>query len=55
MERRLLLLSLDDLYILWDALKRHRLAIDIGDPEFDDTVRLMDRVGELLADTYSRA
>lgn len=47
---RLLLLSNDDLLILWDALMRHRLALDIGDPELADTTILVERVGDLLAD-----
>ena len=49
MEQRLLLVSHDELLILWDALMRHRLALDVGDPEHDDVVRLVERVGELLA------
>ena len=52
---RLLLVSQDNLYILWDALMRHRLMMDIGDPEYDDTVRLLERVGDLLADNIHKA
>jgi len=51
MDQRLLLLAYDELLILWDALMRHRLAIDVGDPEFDDVVLLIERVGDLLADS----
>jgi hypothetical protein len=48
MDERLLLLSHDELLILWDALMRHRLAVDVGDPDFDDIVRMTERVEELL-------
>jgi hypothetical protein len=52
---RLLLVSQDNLYILWDALMRHRLMMDIGDPEYDDVVVLLERVGDLLADNIHRS
>ena len=53
-DKRLLLLTYDELRILWDALWRHRLAIDVGDADHDDMVRTLDRVGALLADTHDR-
>jgi len=46
----LLLVSQDELYILWDSLMKHRLTMDIGDPEYDDVIFLLERVGDLLAD-----
>ena len=52
---RLLLVSQDDLYILWDALMRHRLSIDTGDPDFDEVISLLERVGDLLADNIDRS
>lgn len=54
MDHRLLLLSYDELVILWDALMRHRLAVDIGDPEFSDIVKLVERVDQLLEDARSK-
>ena len=54
MNQRLLLLSYDELLILWDALIRHQLALDIGDPEHDDIVLLLERVGELLTDSLDK-
>lgn len=49
-DQRLLLVSQDELYILWDSLMKHRLTMDIGDPEYDDVIFLLERVGDLLAD-----
>lgn len=46
---RLLLVDYDELLILWDALRDRKLAVDVGDPEWADVVRLQERVGELLS------
>lgn len=47
---RLMLLSYDDLLVLWDALYVFRCSsVTPGDPEFEEVVSLQERVGELLA------
>ena len=53
---RLLLLSYDELRVLWDALLRHRLRLgdDPGDSDFETCLILNERVGDLLAVEYDR-
>ncbi len=51
---RLLLLSHDELLILWDALMRHRLALDPGDPEWEDMLQLLHRIGDLMSNNLDK-
>lgn len=53
-QARLLLVDFDELHVLWDAIVRHRLSLDIGDPDFVTTVALADRIGELMSDEQHR-
>lgn len=45
----LLLLSYDELGLVWDALMIRYSMLDVGDPEYVDVKRLLERVGDLLA------
>lgn len=50
---RLLLVDLDDLRELWDALLIHEASLgDPGDFSFEVTRGLRERVGNLLADYF---
>jgi hypothetical protein len=50
---RLLLVDLDDLGELWDALLPHAASFeDPGDHGLEVTRRLRERIGDLMADTY---
>jgi hypothetical protein len=53
---RLLLLSYDELRVLWDALMEHRLRLgaDPGDADLATCQLLNERVGDLLAVEYDR-
>lgn len=54
MSRRLLLLTYDELRVLWDALATFRRHLDIGDADFDGVRALHDRIGDLMADEFHR-
>jgi len=53
---RLLLLSYDELRVLWNALLRHRLFLgnDPGDTDLEVAILLNERIGYLLAVEYDR-
>jgi len=54
-DKRLLLVDLDDLRVLWDALLPHEASFaDVADYDLEVTRRLRERVGNLLAVTFER-
>lgn len=52
---RLLLVDLDDLRVLWDAVLRHRLSLDPGDFDLEVAQVLQERLGELLSEEWEHA
>jgi hypothetical protein len=52
---RLVLLTFDELCVLWDALARHRLFFeDPGDYDLEISQQLQERLGDLMADEYEK-